>query len=121
MDPTNSQSINNQQQTIPQPQNPVEPVAQQGMGMQYQNPGMKGANKTVILLVALLIVVVGLAAYLLFTNTINNNSQNTAPTVTPLPSPIPTVTPTPQPTEEDLTIEDPEADIKALDQAASSL
>ena len=118
MDPINSQPINNQEQTVPQPQNAVDTTGQQAV--QYRNPNTNKVNKAVLLLIVLLILVIGLAAYLFFVNT-SNNSQNTAPEPNPLPSPVAAVTPTPQLTDDDLTIEDPEVDIKALDQAAASL
>lgn len=119
MDP-NNQTINNnqnmQQQSVSSPQNSVDPINQQGV--QYQNPKINTGNKTVLLLVVLVVVVIGLALYLFFVNINNNNSQN-IPTPTPNIVP-PTSTPTPQP-EDDLNIEDPEADIKALDDDASTL
>lgn len=117
MDP-NNQAVNlnqnNQQQNAPSPQNPVETTS----GVQYQNPKINTGNKTVLLLVVLLVVVIGLAVYLFFVNINNNSSQNVpVPTSTPAP---PTSTPTLQP-EDDLNIEDPEVDIKALDDDAATL
>lgn len=117
MDTINNQQQGNQQQGVPAPSNPAGNTEQQKT--QYQNPDMvKGkSGRTTILLVVLLIIVIVIAAYLIFVNSMGNKSQST-PTATSLPSP--TITPTSTPAEE-FYVEDPETDIKALDDAASTL
>ena len=118
MDTNNSTPINNQGQSVAGPANPAASTDQQTT--QYQNPNLgKGkSGRTVIILVVLLILVIGIGA-LLFVNSMGTKPQSTAPTVILTPSPTP-VPPTPTPTEE-FYIEDPEAEIKALDDAASTL
>ena len=115
----NNQPISNQTQTPQQPQNQAVNMEQQTT--QYQNPEMlKGkSGRTVILLVVLLIIVIGIAAYLVFVNTMANKPQNAPAATSVLPSPTP-IPATPTPTEE-FYVEDPEIDIKTLDDAASTL
>lgn len=117
----NGQQLNGVQQKTPQvsqaPQSPVgQPIAQQDV--QYQNPQGK-SHKTILLLLILLIVVLGLAAYLVYAN-MNTNAPEAipAPTVQVVP---PTNTPTPTIAEDDFTVDDPEVDIKILDDAAATL
>lgn len=123
MDPntnqSNNQQIPSQQQAVPMPQNPVETVHQQEV--QYQNPNIKKGNKTVLVLIVLLVLVIGLTSYLIFVN-MNANKPPKSPTsdVQVIP-PTSTPMPTPSPAEDDLSVEDPEVDIKALDDAAATL
>lgn len=120
MDTTNDQQINNQQQAVSQPQNITGNTDQQTT--QYQNPEiLKGkGGRTIVILIILLIIVIGIAIYLIFVNTIGNKSKNIPATTNILlsPTPIP-ATPTPQ--LEEFFLEDPETDIKTLDDDASTL
>src|SRR3989344_2110808 len=99
MDP-NNQAINNQQpnmQATQVPQNPIGQAPPQ-QPVQYQNP--KGSShKTILLLIILLIMVLGLAGYLVFANMNPAVPQNVpVPTVV---APPPTATPTPTVSEDD--------------------
>jgi len=120
MDP-NNQAINNQQpnmQATQVPQNPIGQAPPQ-QPVQYQNP--KGSShKTILLLIILLIMVLGLAGYLVFANMNPAATPQNVP-VSDVPVIPPTVTPTPTVAEDDFTIEDPEVDIKVLDDAAATL
>lgn len=117
-DQLNNQQLSNQQQANSVPQNPVETVAQQGV--QYQNQNTNKGNKTVFVLVVLLVLVLGLTFYLIFVNMKNSTPQKLPASnvqITPSSTPVP-----PTPTAgDDLSVEDPEVDIKVLDDAASTL
>jgi len=115
----NGQAVNNmQQQPVQASQNPVAQATPQQPAVQYQNP--KGnSHKSILLLIILLIMVLGLAGYLVFANMNPAVPQNVpVPTVV---APPPTATPTPTVSEDDFTIEDPEIDIKVMDDAAATL
>lgn len=124
MDPNNNQS-NNQavisQQPVGLPQSPAETPTQ---GVQYQNPNTNKGHKTTLFLIVLLMLVVGLTSYLIFVNLKNKTPQNISvaevQVISPTSIPIPTPSPTPI-AEDDLSVEAPEVDIKALDDAASTL
>lgn len=120
MDTINNQPINNQAQPVPQPQNSGGNIEQQTT--QYQNPDLaKGkSGKTILILIVLLIIVIGIVAYLIFVNTMANKPQNTSiNAIQPSPTSVP-----PPPTSQaidEFEVENPETDLKALDDAASTL
>lgn len=80
----------------------------------------KGKNsKALILLVVLLVLVIGITAYVLLAQSqLNNTQKTTTNTSTVLPSPtlVPTLAP-----EEDLEVSDPEADLMEIDGDIKSL
>lgn len=111
-------TTNNQDQNIQQPQNQAGNMEQQLT--QYQNPDLlKGkSGRTIIILVVSLIIVIAIGAYLILINSMGNKTQNTPATnISPSPTSVPA---TPTPTEE-FYLEDPEIDLKVLDESASSL
>lgn len=120
MDPNNNQPLGTnpiQQPVAPQPvataTPPVEPVAPVAPQNMSENP-KKGMGKGIILLVILLLLAVGIAAYILFAKIQLNKAQkitteNTS-TVLPTPTLVPTLAP-----EEDLEVSSPEADLLELE------
>ena len=119
MDPINNNQTNNQQANMEQQTASVQqnPAGTPPPSVQYQNPTGK-SHKTMFLLLILLIAVVGLAGFLVFANI------NTAPPVPPAPIPSVKVAPptsTPTPAEDDLNVEDPQIDLKVLDDSAATL
>lgn len=129
MDPNNNQQQGiSSQQAAPQPQNPVQspiPPAPQVVDQQttqFQNPNVNKSSKTTLLLIVLLILVVAMSAYLFFLSTNSNNSENLPVTTRNVPSPaISTPTPTPQLEADGLDVEDPEIDLKDLENSALEL
>lgn len=115
----NSPPTNNQQPV--QQQNPAVAVEQETT--QYQSPDIaKGKNNIItLILVILLIAAIAIIAYLVFKNSIGYNAQVIPVTSSSLPSPSPTSIPiTPTPTDE-FYVEDPEIDIKAIDDSTLGL
>lgn len=123
----NNQQVNNAQQANSSIQQPViQPIPQTEVGqatdqqpIQYQNPKGK-SHKTILLLLILLITVLGLAGYLVYAN-MNTSAPQAIPASDVQVVLPPTNTPTPTIAEDDFTIDDPEADIKILDDAAATL
>lgn len=124
MDPINNQQQGTPQQEIVQPQNTAPAVEQQAT--QYPNPNTGKSNRgtTIFLMVILLVFILGLLGYLVYFNGKSNNSEIIPVTTSSFPSPSSVsqpIPPTVQPIIDDLNLEDPETDIKALDTDAQSL
>lgn len=121
MDPNINQSegVNQMPQAGPQPISapgqPVAPAAPQTL----ENP-KKGMGKGIILIVILLLLVVGITAYILFAKAQINNTQKTTTDNTSSVIPSPTAVPTLAP-EEDLEVGSPEADLLELDASVKDL
>lgn len=100
MEPINNQQIN------------TDP-AQQPVVNQTPN---KGNGKGTMLLIIILFLIEGMGGYIIFANKeLNSTEKNpTNQTITT----VVTVTPTPTTSPDDLTVEDPETDIKGLEEDA---
>lgn len=102
-------------QPVPQPVSPMQPGPPAQSPMPTFSPAPKGKmNKTIILLVILLLLVSGMVGYILFTKNQMDNAQKATITntnyVAPSPSPTPTLAP-----KDNLEVSSPEADLKQLD------
>lgn len=125
MDPNNNQPIGTnplQQPTAPQPvapqpvqSPPPTPVSEAGSApLSGASAPKKGMGKGIILLVILLLLAVGIIAYILFAGAQMKNNQKTTidnnSTIAPTATTVPTLAP-----EEDLEVASPEADLLDLD------
>lgn len=123
MDPNNNQPIgtNPQQPVAPKPvaTPPLQPVAPDAPQNADGNP-KKVVGKGIILIVILILLVVGMAAYILFAKIQMNSSQKTttdnSSSVMPSPTAVPTLAP-----EEDLEVASPEADLIDLEADVKAL
>ena len=117
MDPNNNQPVEAnpiQQPVAPQPAvtPPVQPAAPVAPQNATDGNPKKGMGKGIILIVILLLLVLGMAGYIMFAKSQLDKTQKapTNNTSSALPTPSPTASPTPLP-ENDLEISSPEADI----------
>lgn len=127
MDPNNNQPIGSapvQQSAAQQPPAPAQPVTPVqsppstpvseavSAPLSGASAPKKGMGKGVILLIILLLLVIGIAGYVLFAKSQNDKAQKAASnnTSSALPTPSPTASPTPLP-ENDLEVSTPEADL----------
>lgn len=131
MEPNTNTNLNQQMDTNPlgQPSQPVaqsapatmgttQPSAPAEMNVQVAPKG-KGGN-TIALLVILLLLIVGIAGYVVFTKIQLSNEQKSAAENTSVATPQPTATPTLAP-ESDIEISSPEADLIDLENDAKGL
>lgn len=118
MDPNNNQPLgtNPIAQPTPTAVPPVEaiPAAPTPAPTISPEAPKKKNNKAIILLVILLLLVLGMVAYVMFSQNQMNNAEKAATdnssTVLPTPTAIPTLAP-----EEDLEVASPEADLLELE------
>jgi len=96
------------------PVQPVQPTVNQNIPV-----APKKSSKLLPLLIILILLILGIAGYVVFANGLINNKQATSNTSVVIPTVIPP-TPTPQ-TIDQISVENPDTDIKAIETDVQSL